>query len=247
METRLTLERDKQLQLLRDGLAHQTYPGYPESRFCLPFKLLGKHDGRIVIPEGSWTTSLECPDIEEQNELIKRSCELDSLGRPIHPWLEAMVSDPSIGIVTGKGCYWNWGPNRTVDPAVVYNEQLLMVRRKDTGLWALPGGFIDKAETAENAATREVLEETGIEIDREPKSVLYQGPVADLRLTANAWPETTCLLYEPEDLPDTNPKGMDDASEASWIPLDHARQMLNLFGSHRIFVDLVLKQCGVCY
>ncbi len=42
--------------------------------------------------------------------------------------------------------------------------KLLAVRRTDNGEWSLPGGFMHIGENASNAARREVLEETGIEI-----------------------------------------------------------------------------------
>src|SRR5262252_3380581 len=44
---------------------------------------------------------------------------------------------------------------------------LLIVRAKGAlkGLWSLPGGHIEAGETARAAATREVLEETGVEAD----------------------------------------------------------------------------------
>lgn len=41
------------------------------------------------------------------------------------------------------------------------NQQILLVKRKDVPLWDLPGGRVDPEETAEEAAVREVLEETG--------------------------------------------------------------------------------------
>ena len=44
------------------------------------------------------------------------------------------------------------------------NSILLVKRAKDPGkgLWGLPGGFIEKGETLEEGATRELLEETNL-------------------------------------------------------------------------------------
>lgn len=42
--------------------------------------------------------------------------------------------------------------------------KLLVVRRLDNGEWSLPGGFLHMGENAAHAAQREVLEETGIDI-----------------------------------------------------------------------------------
>lgn len=42
--------------------------------------------------------------------------------------------------------------------------RLLLVRRRDSGLWELPGGRVDVGETAEEAAVRETAEEAGVPI-----------------------------------------------------------------------------------
>lgn len=48
--------------------------------------------------------------------------------------------------------------------------RILLLRRSDTGAWALPGGHIEKGESAWEAAVRETEEETG-----------YPGPYKNLR------------------------------------------------------------------
>ena len=40
-------------------------------------------------------------------------------------------------------------------------DQVLLIQRSDSGLWALPGGFNDLGETPSECAARECLEETG--------------------------------------------------------------------------------------
>ena len=43
-------------------------------------------------------------------------------------------------------------------------RRLLLQRRTDSGLWGLPGGAMEPGETLEEAARREVREETGLAI-----------------------------------------------------------------------------------
>ncbi|HVK02697.1 MAG TPA: NUDIX hydrolase [Armatimonadaceae bacterium] len=42
--------------------------------------------------------------------------------------------------------------------------EVLLERRADTGLWGVPGGCMEIGETTEEAARREVREETGLEV-----------------------------------------------------------------------------------
>ncbi|GHC83843.1 NUDIX hydrolase [Nocardiopsis terrae] len=50
--------------------------------------------------------------------------------------------------------------------AVVDDEgRLLLQRRVDNGLWAMPGGAMEMAESLPEAAVREVREETGYEVE----------------------------------------------------------------------------------
>ncbi|SEG94921.1 ADP-ribose pyrophosphatase YjhB, NUDIX family [Thermomonospora echinospora] len=51
--------------------------------------------------------------------------------------------------------------------AVVANErgEILMQRRADSGLWALPGGAMEMADSLPGTAVREVKEETGYDIE----------------------------------------------------------------------------------
>jgi len=43
--------------------------------------------------------------------------------------------------------------------------RLLMMKRSDSGNWGVPGGAMELGETTEETARRELLEETGLEVD----------------------------------------------------------------------------------
>ena len=65
-------------------------------------------------------------------------------------------------------------PSITVDCALVrYNDNagvdVLLIKRKNEpykDCWALPGGFMEIDESLDSAVKREVMEETGIDIDK---------------------------------------------------------------------------------
>lgn len=70
--------------------------------------------------------------------------------------------------------------------AVVRDDRarILLVRRRDTGDWELPGGRVDPGESAADAVVREVAEEAGLvvtvgpvlDIDSDPAHVVHHGP-----------------------------------------------------------------------
>lgn len=47
---------------------------------------------------------------------------------------------------------------------IIQNEKILFQRRTDNGKWGLIGGLVEMNETYEQAALREVREETGLEV-----------------------------------------------------------------------------------
>ncbi|POB10583.1 hypothetical protein CO251_07010 [Sulfobacillus sp. hq2] len=53
-------------------------------------------------------------------------------------------------------------PKVGVDGAVFKQRELLLIRRRDSHQWALPGGAVEIGETPSEAVIREVVEETGI-------------------------------------------------------------------------------------
>lgn len=243
--------REGSLELLREQLAAQAYPGYPPQH-----ERLWTEDDiwyePLQLPYGPWDTSEGAvPTIPERAELAAKGLHLDAYGRPLHPWLEEMLTNPAIGIVTGKGFYWKWGPNYTADPIVVRRDfgepHVLLIERADKTGWALPGGFVDGDETGLEAAIREAREETGVDLQAYAPSVTvtYTGPLADLRVTANAWPETTAVRFDIPDteaakLPNGTWKGSDDALTAGWFPISELNT--KLFGSHVLLIKQALNQ-----
>lgn len=54
--------------------------------------------------------------------------------------------------------------------------RILLVRRRDNDLWALPGGGMDLGESIEQAAVREVQEETGLHVEVTGLVGVYSNP-----------------------------------------------------------------------
>ncbi|PID33504.1 hypothetical protein CR969_00390 [Candidatus Saccharibacteria bacterium] len=162
--------------------------------------------------------------------------ETDSLGRPLHPWREKIPD-----LKEGKGVYWEWGPNYTVDSIIINQVSLLLVRRTDNNKWALPGGFIDEGESVLEASIRETYEESGVTLEGTNHQIVYSGPTKDERAHLNAWPETTALLWRVNAR--TEPKTSEETSDSRWMPLDMVRK-IDLHGSHQWMIEKAIIEYG---
>jgi 8-oxo-dGTP diphosphatase len=112
-------------------------------------------------------------------------------------------------------------PAVTVDVALVTREprpRVLLIRRKHdpfAGTWALPGGFVDPAETLAAAAGRELREETGVAAADLEQLGAFGDPGRDPR----GWTVSVAFLAR-VDAEALAPAAADDAAEVGWHPLD---------------------------
>ena len=61
---------------------------------------------------------------------------------------------------------------------LIVDEQncLLLMKRSDSGRWGLPGGATELGEVVDDAARRETLEETGLQVDTMSLFGIFSGP-----------------------------------------------------------------------
>ncbi len=126
---------ERSIELLENQLNRRNYPDYPDNRYSIVVEEI--NTGKLEIPDGPWVikTDDSLPNEIDKQNFLNLGIELDSSGKPLHPWLSQMITNPSVGIVTGKGAYWNWGPNYTADPIVIRHdlkeEHILLIERGD--------------------------------------------------------------------------------------------------------------------
>jgi ADP-ribose pyrophosphatase len=194
--------------------------------------------------------------------------ETDPLGRELKNPYAATGRSGAFGGWTGSD---RWFGEIAMADAVVFctfsgTRHLLMIRRGDGLGYALPGGKVERGETAVMAASRELAGETGLllyetsegEFGPEITSVL--APWADLgkrhvpdpRETDDAWAVSTPIRFDLGEFhySDGLPKvrGGDDAASAIWLPAtDYAtleyyvrEQDAEIFPAHRDLLTEVL-------
>ena len=112
-------------------------------------------------------------------------------------------------------------PMVTSDVAVLRLEQepeILLVRRKHPpfeGEWALPGGFMEMEESLEEAARRELLEETGIRAGELIRFESYDKPGRDPR--GRTITQAFVMIWKREM---GLPRAGSDAAQLNWFTLD---------------------------
>lgn len=119
-----------------------------------------------------------------------------------------------------KFCYEYPRPAVTVDTVVLSGRarpRVLLIRRKHepfAGMWAIPGGFVDMDEGLEEAARRELHEETGAAVGRIEQLATFGDPGRDPR------GRTISVVYLARvNGSKVKPRGGDDAAEAAWHSL----------------------------
>jgi ADP-ribose pyrophosphatase YjhB (NUDIX family) len=137
-------------------------------------------------------------------------------GRPVNP------RGPT-GIRYGRNELGHWGEQLAADALVFVTDpadcrRILMIERKDGHGWALPGGYRDPGETAVQAASRELAEETGLDIPADAFTATPARYVPDPRASDEAWMVTVLCVADLGTLGDPpHVAAGSDAKRAEWV------------------------------
>ena len=136
-------------------------------------------------------------------------------------------------------CYKYPHPAVTAD-CIVFNKEddkilVLLIQRKNDpykDCWAFPGGFVNINESAEDAAIRELKEETGLEISTVVQLRAYSNPDRDPRERV-----ITIAFIAESKIKDV--KGGDDAQDARWFDVSNLPSLA--FDHEQILKDALEK------
>ncbi len=103
-------------------------------------------------------------------------------------------------------------PSPTVDIIIEMRDRrdrpIVLIERKNPPLgWAIPGGFVDYAESVEAAAIREAKEEVSLDIELIQQFAVYSDPARDARKHTISIVFLATAIGEPQ--------AADDAAEVS--------------------------------
>lgn len=74
---------------------------------------------------------------------------------------------------------------------ILPDGRIVLIRRRDNGLWGLPGGMVDWGEDIPNTVRRELMEETGLNLVKINRLVgVYSAPDRDPRI------HSICVVVE---------------------------------------------------
>lgn len=94
-------------------------------------------------------------------DLFDKETQLKKWVRPKYPWPESIK--PGVA-------------------GIVFDEtgRVLLMKRSDNGLWGIPSGHVEPAETVNQAIVREIWEETGLEVQVKRLIGIYSDPVSQI-------------------------------------------------------------------
>ena len=142
---------------------------------------------------------------------------------------------------------WPVEQTMTVDALVICSNHVLLIERGEgagAGLYALPGGFLEKDERFYDGAKRELREETGLGYVGDRLDVafvraeLFDRPDRSMRARI----VTMAHLFDLKSSPLPDVQGRDDARHALWVPV---RDLLDMeerfFEDHFQIIDYFLR------
>jgi 8-oxo-dGTP pyrophosphatase MutT (NUDIX family) len=141
--------------------------------------------------------------------------------------------------------------------------EMIAIKRRDTGDWAIPGGMVEAGETVSQTLRNEINQEAcnnmnpdnaSKEIDKifekSKGKTIYRGYVDDPRNTDCRWLETTAVHFHCDTVLASAIKlnAGDDAAKVTWLAMSlFEPRYRNLYASHRSMTDKAMFSMMIPY
>ena len=103
---------------------------------------------------------------------------------------------------------------------VLRDGQVLLQKRRDSGLWADHGGSTELSERVEDTARRELKEETGLSAEKLEFLGVLSGPEMDHTYPNGDKVSMVCLYYLCRVFSGEIRRQQEEVDELRWFPLD---------------------------
>jgi 8-oxo-dGTP diphosphatase len=125
-------------------------------------------------------------------------------------------------------------PRHSVSVAAVIvddQDRVLLIQRRDTGAWQIPGGILELDEDIHTGLRREVREETGLDVEPERLTGVYKNmPLGVVALVFRC--QTT----------GGRPQASDETTAVKWVESSEVAELLT--GAFAIRVSDALRSLG---
>ena len=119
-------------------------------------------------------------------------------------------------------------------------NRLLLVKRRDSGYWAMPGGTMELTDSLEGCARREVLEETGIDIAITGMVGTYTDPATIIAYSDGEVRREFSILLAGSASATGEPLAHDDEStDVQWVKLDELARFPMVAAQARRVQDVI--------
>ncbi|HEU5122312.1 MAG TPA: NUDIX hydrolase, partial [Candidatus Saccharimonadales bacterium] len=195
--------------------------GYPPIEYKLEIPRLALHvmwqSNHIEIPDGPWHITnhpnRQRPEVQHRIEPIATKerpmstarqqhwdmlgLRKDTAGRPLHPRALQLLGTAGVGMFTGPGFHYTYGPQRMANLGAKRirgnKTEYAVVRKHGKKDWSLPGGYAEPYHaTIEDAAFHEGWQEAGLDrrqMGHVAMRTIFSPPKGFRRDTLHAWGE----------------------------------------------------------
>lgn len=119
--------------------------------------------------------------------------------------------------------------------AIVYrkhhgNIELLLIKNANGGHWSFPKGHVEKGETEEQTAVREIMEETGIEVevDTSFREVITYAPKKDITKDVIYFlAKAITYDYTPQ---------QEEIAKIKWVEINNAHTLLSYDNDRQLVI-----------
>jgi ADP-ribose pyrophosphatase YjhB (NUDIX family) len=135
-------------------------------------------------------------------------------------------------------------PNSVVPSVTVgvrdEHGRILLVNKIDNDLWALPGGGHDAGESIAETAVREVLEETGVQVEVTGIVGLYTNPNHVMKYDDGEVRQQFSICFSARLIGGSAREDGTETKEVKWVDVSELDQ-LNIHPSMRLRIDHYLE------